>query len=53
MTPGLEDDRRFVAAREEFQVQALVAEATVEALPVEVLPGAARVRVPADVRKGV
>ena len=45
-TPGLEDDCRLVAIREEFLVQALVAEAAVEALPVGVLPRAARVDVP-------
>jgi hypothetical protein len=46
-TPGLEDDRRLTAVREEFRVQALVPEAAVEALPVRVLPRAARVDVPA------
>jgi hypothetical protein len=43
LTPGLQDDRRLVPVREEFPVQALVAEAAVEAPPVGVLPGAPRV----------
>ena len=42
-TPGLEDVRRLTAVREEFPVQALVAEAAVEALPKGILPGAPRV----------
>src|SRR5262249_61702072 len=46
LTPGLEDDRRLMAVREEFPVQALVPEAAVETLPVRVLPRAARVDVP-------
>jgi hypothetical protein len=45
-TPGLEGDRRLAAVREQFPVQALVAETAVEALPVRVLPGAARIDVP-------
>jgi hypothetical protein len=44
-TPGLEHDRRIAAIREEFPVQALVAEAAVEALAVGVLARAARVDV--------
>jgi hypothetical protein len=34
LTPGLEDDRRITAVREEFPVQTLLAEAAVEALSV-------------------
>src|SRR5262245_56841534 len=45
-TPGLEGYHRLAAVRDEFPVRALVAEAAVEALPVGVLPRAARVVVP-------
>jgi hypothetical protein len=44
-TPGLDDDSRLTPVGEEFQVQALVPQPTIKALPVGILPGATGVDV--------